>query len=248
MTADAGAQFSKTARAYLESATHAGGADLAALVARAKPTGHERLLDVGTNVGHTLRALAGQVRFAVGSDIATDALRLNRSVTDAPNVALVEADAAALPFADGRFDLVTCRLAAHHFRDAPRAYREFARMLAPGGRLLLVDSYAPDDPGLDLWINGLERLRDSSHVRERTLGEELALLEASGLWPEVLGTFRAALRTEEWLARSQTPADRAALVRRMLADAGPEAREAFRVSPDGSSFDLPKSLIEARRR
>jgi len=247
MTADPGSQFSKTAQAYLESAGHASGADLQALVAHARPTGQERFLDVGTNVGHTLRALAAQVRFAVGADVASDALRLNRSVTTARNVAFVEADTVALPFADGSFELVTCRLAAHHFRDAPAGYRELARVLAPGGTLLLIDNYAPDDPALDVWINDLERLRDASHVRERTLAEELALLDASGLRTEVLGHFRTALRTEEWLARSQTPADRAALVRQTLATASPEARETFRIAPDGSAFEVPKALIAARR-
>ena len=247
MTDDPGRQFSKTAQAYLTSATHASGPDLQALVAHARPTGQEKLLDVGTNVGHTLRALAGKVRFAVGADIASDALRLNRSVTTAPNVALVEADTVALPFADATFELVTCRLAAHHFQDAPAAYREIARVLAPDGRLLLIDNYAPDDPALDVWINELERLRDASHVRERTLAEELALLDASGLRAEVLGRFGTPLKTEDWLARSQTPVDRAARVRQMLATPSPAARETFRVAPDGSTFDVPKALIAGRR-
>jgi ubiquinone/menaquinone biosynthesis C-methylase UbiE len=247
VTTDPGRQFSKTAQAYLTSATHASGADLQALVANARPTGQERLLDVGSNVGHTLRALAEKVSFAVGVDVASDALRLNRSVTTARNVALVEADTVALPFADGTFDLVTCRLAAHHFGDAPAAYREIARVLSPSGRLLMIDNYAPDDPALDVWINDLERLRDASHVRERTLAEELALLDASGLRTEVLGRFGTPLQTEDWLARSQTPEGRAARVRQMLATASVKARETFRVAPDGSAFDVPKALIAARR-
>jgi ubiquinone/menaquinone biosynthesis C-methylase UbiE len=240
-------QFSKTAASYLESATHARGPDLLALVEHARATGSEVALDVGTNVGHTLRAIAPLVRYAVGADVATEALRLNRSVTKATNTALVVADAAELPFPDATFDLVTCRLAAHHFPRPGSSFAQIARVLRPGGRLLLVDNYAPADPALDRWINELEQLRDHTHVRARTLEEELALLRDAGLDPEPAGRFATPLKTEEWLARSQTPSDRAAKVRELLAHAGTRERETFRVAPDGSSFDLPKALIVARR-
>ncbi|MBI3522709.1 MAG: class I SAM-dependent methyltransferase [Chloroflexi bacterium] len=240
-------QFGKTAQAYLTSATHARGPDLRVLAELADPRGTELLLDVGTNVGHTLRALASRVRYAVGSDVAGQALRLNRATTEEPNVSFVEADAAALPFADAAFDLVTCRLAAHHFPDPERAFGEMCRVVARDGRLLLIDNYVPEDAALEAWINEIEWLRDDSHVRERTLGQELALIRAAGLEPEVHGHWDTPLETEDWLARSQTPPDRAERVRALLRGAGPREREAFAVGPGGGSFVVRKSLISARR-
>ena len=54
------------------------------------------------------------------------------------------ADAEALPFPDCHFDLVTCRIAAHHFAGVPTFVAEVWRVLRKGGTLALVDNVAPD--------------------------------------------------------------------------------------------------------
>ena len=128
------------------------------------------MLDLGCGVGHTLRRVAPNVRMAVGADATAGMLAGARALMaqeGITNVALVVTAAEQLPFLEAEFDGVTCRLAAHHFADVPRAFAEVARVLRPGGRFVLADNYAPDDPALDRWINTLERLRDPSHVRER---------------------------------------------------------------------------------
>src|SRR5437879_1212423 len=139
------------------------------------------------------------------------------SVVAAANAAFAQSDATALPFAEATFDLVTCRLAAHHCTDAARAFREVARVLRPGGRFVLVDNYAPDDPALDAFINELEALRDASHARNHTTRGWRALIEDAGLRTSVESELMTTkITTEAWLERSQTPADRAAEVRRRL--------------------------------
>src|SRR5947199_8272561 len=97
------------------------------------------------------------------------------------NALLVQADATALPIASGSADGVTSRLAAHHFADAAAAFREIARILRPGGLFVLVDNYAPDDPALQRFINGVEALRDPSHVRNHTVAGWRDLIERAGL-------------------------------------------------------------------
>src|SRR5437867_1375430 len=132
---DARAQFGKTAAAYVSSATHASGEDLERLIAVAAPRSHERALDLGCGVGHTLCRIAPLVAFVVGADATLEMMQAGRaSVVTASNAAFAQSDAAALPFPDATFDLVTCRLAAHHFTDAAGAFREVARVLRPGGR------------------------------------------------------------------------------------------------------------------
>jgi SAM-dependent methyltransferase len=244
---DARAQFGKTAAAYVSSTTHASGADLERLVAVAAPLPGERALDVGCGVGHTLRRIAPLVAFAVGADATFEMMQAGRgSVVAAPNAGFAQSDATALPFADRTFDLATCRLAAHHFSDAAAAFRDVRRVLRPDGRFVLVDNYAPDDPALDTFINEVEKLRDASHVRNHTIAGWRELLEAAGLRTSVESDLMTTkISTEGWLERSQTPADRAAEVRRQLRDAPATARDAFQITD--TTFAVPKVVILARR-
>ena len=244
---DVRAQFGKTAAAYVSSATHASGEDLERLLAVAAPASGERALDLGCGVGHTLRRIAPMVAFAVGADATMEMMQAGRtSVVSASNAVFVQSDATALPFADATFDLAACRLAAHHFSDPASAFREVARVLRSGGRFVLVDNYAPDDPALDAFINELETLRDASHVRNHTVAGWLGLLEDAGLRTSVESErMTTKLITEAWLERSQTPADRAAEVRRRLRDASSKERDAFHITD--TTFAVPKIVVLARR-
>ncbi|HKY50702.1 MAG TPA: class I SAM-dependent methyltransferase [Candidatus Limnocylindria bacterium] len=244
---DVRAQFGKTAAAYVASATHASGEDLERLIAFASPRPTDRALDLGCGVGHTLRRIAPLVAFAVGADATIEMMLAGRGgVVSGPNVAFAQTDATRLPFADATFDVATCRLAAHHFTDAATAFREAARVLRRGGRFVLVDNYAPDDPALDTFINELETLRDASHVRNQTIDGWMSLLENAGLRAgDRSSLLTTKLTTEDWLARSQTPSDRASEVRRRLRDAPAAAREAFQISE--TTFAVPKLVVVARR-
>ena len=244
---DVRAQFGKTAAAYVSSATHASGEDLERLLAVAAPASGERALDLGCGVGHTLRRIAPMVAFAVGADATMEMMQAGRtSVVSASNAAFVQSDATALPFADASFDLAACRLAAHHFSDPASAFREVARVLRSGGRFVLVDNYAPDDPALDAFINELETLRDASHVRNHTVAGWGALLEDAGLRTSVESDLMTTkITTEGWLERSQTPPDRAAEVRRRLRDAPAAARDTFHITE--TTFAVPKVVILASR-
>jgi len=243
---DVRAQFGKTAAAYVSSATHASGEDLERLIAVAAPLPGERALDVGCGVGHTLRRIAPLVAFAAGADATLEMMQAGRdSVVTAPNTAFVQSDATALPFADASFDLATCRLAAHHFSDPAAAFRDVRRALRPGGRFVLVDNYAPDDPALDTFINELETLRYASHVRNNTIAGWRELLEDADLRTSVESDLMTTkITTEGWLERSQTPPDRAAEVRRRLRGAPAAARDAFHITD--TTFAVPKVVLLGR--
>ena len=241
-------QFGPAAEAYLASAVHAQGEDLASLLEFLAPRETETMLDVGCGVGHTLRRVASKVRFAIGADATSGMLEGARSLMaqeQITNVALVVAAAESLPFLDGSFDGVACRLAAHHFTDVAKAFAEIARVLRAGGRFVLSDNHAPDDPALDRWINSLEALRDPSHVREHTVAQWRALLERAGFRVTAEARSVTVLETEPWLARSRTPEDRAERVWEMLRTAPLDARRVFDVRPDG--FTLLKCVLRAER-
>jgi SAM-dependent methyltransferase len=142
--------------------------------------------------------------------------------------------------------VVTSRLAAHHFADAAGAFREIARILQAGGLFVLVDNYAPDDPGLGRFINEVETLRDPSHVRNHTVAGWRELVERAGLRTTVdSDTALTKLTTENWLERSQTSPERATEVRRRLRDAPPDAIEAFQITP--TTFAVHKLILIGRK-
>jgi len=134
----------------------------------AQPTGNERALDVGTGAGALALALAPVVREVIGLDPVPELLALARERA-APNSEFVEGDGAALPFPDGDFDLAGTHRTLHHVARPDLVVAELARVTRPGGRVLVVDQLAPDDPADAAALHEFETVRDPSH--ERLLSE-----------------------------------------------------------------------------
>ena len=150
------AQFGQSAQDYVTSAGHAGGEDLARLVAWGRRRGAQRVLDVATGCGHTALAFAGFTPAVVAIDLTLPMLEAARGFVrgkGAVNVRFLAADVEALPFPDGSFGVVTCRIAAHHFPAILPALKEVARVLKPGGSLLLQDILGHDDRELAAFID-----------------------------------------------------------------------------------------------
>src|ERR1700687_5273503 len=110
--------FGKTAQDYLTSKPHAQGKSLERLVELTAPKPDWRALDVATGAGHTAYVFAPHVRRLWATDINDEMLAPGRGAIDKRNLGNVRvayAKAEALPFEDQSFDLVTCRIAPHHF-------------------------------------------------------------------------------------------------------------------------------------
>lgn len=105
------------------------------------------LVDLGTGTGQVLRLLGGRARQAIGIDTNLDMLAAARAhlrEDDARHIQLRQADIYALPFQDGFADLVTIHQVLHYLDDPANALAEAARILRPGGQLLVVD-FAPHE-------------------------------------------------------------------------------------------------------
>ncbi len=243
-------QFGAVAAAYAVSPVHQSGPDLEALVREAGLTGSEEALDLGCGAGHAALRIAPLVRRVVAFDLTQEMLDVAASLAAAKGLTNVEfrrGDVTALPFADGSFDVVTSRYSAHHYPDPARAVREAARVLRPGGRFLLVDTVAPEDPAFDTFCNAFELTRDHSHVRNARVSEWTGFFEAAGFAATVPFQMDLQIDGESWVVRARTPRARVAGLRALFAAATPAARERFSISLDPWAFTIPVALVVGRK-
>jgi 2-polyprenyl-3-methyl-5-hydroxy-6-metoxy-1,4-benzoquinol methylase len=190
------------------------------LVAAARLTGSERVLDIATGPGYIAEAFAGATREVVGVDLTEAMLLIAKQRTKErgiSNVSFRAADAQNLPFENGAFDVVVCRLAVHHLLKPREVLREMARVCRAGGTIVVEDIYASELPERAAYQDRWEILRDPSHVRTLALSELLQLFRDAGLETDSVTTADDLTpEVERWLATTKTPADRAAEIRRLL--------------------------------
>jgi SAM-dependent methyltransferase len=189
--------WSARAEAYRESATHREGPDLDLVVEWAADAGSA--LDVATGGGHVARRL----REAGLQVVTTDA---------APGMQPdVVSRGEELPFADGSFDVVACRLGAHHFSDPRAAVAEMARVAARS--VIVVDNLYGGDA-----LEEAERVRDPSHVRCYSAEEWRTMLEEAGLAIDDVQFFELPIELEPWLERAGCTGAEAERVRELAGD------------------------------
>ena len=188
--------WSQRAQAYRESEAHRQGRDLDLIVEWS--AGASTALDVATGGGHVARRL----REAGLKVVTTDA---------APGMEPdVICRSEELPFADSSFDVVACRVAAHHFDDVALAVREMVRVA--GGLVLISDNlYGGEE------LEQAEKLRDPSHVRNYTEAEWRRFLEEAGARIEAVETLRHPVELQGWLDRAGCTGSDAERVRELVA-------------------------------
>jgi ubiquinone/menaquinone biosynthesis C-methylase UbiE len=240
-------QFGAVAAHYATSSVHRSGPDLEAMLAAANLTGSEQVLDLGSGTGHTALAFAPHVQSVIGIDLTSAMLDQARQLAadrQLSNVTFQTGDVEALPFPDQSFDIVTSRYSAHHYPHPELAMREAARVLKPGGTLLLVDVVAPADPTQDTFLQAIELLRDPSHVRDHNVAQWQTMLSSVGLPSQHLGTWPLQLHFRSWIERMNTPPESEERIRFLLDGAPSDVRSAFQVQSD-YSFSVPVALISA---
>jgi SAM-dependent methyltransferase len=189
--------WSERAQLYRESEAHREGEDLDLIVEWSE--GAETALDVATGGGHVARRL----REAGVNVVTTD---------PAPGMQPdVLSRAEDVPFADGSFDVVACRVAAHHFEDIDKAVAEMARVSRD--QVIVVDNAFIDDAAEEA-----DRVRDPSHVRNYSEDEWRRLFADAGLRVEELRHLDKPIEVEPWLERAGCHGEEAERVRELLGD------------------------------
>ncbi len=254
-------KFAAAAKGYATSEVHARGESLGRLVELTAPRPDWRALDVATGAGHVALALAPKVAHVVAADLTQEMLDEavllagERGIT---NIELVRAPAEALPFPDASFDLVTSRIAPHHFNDVEAFVREAVRVLKPGGTFGLVDNVGPDIellPGIaaaeiaaaEVEYTTFEKARDPSHNRALPLLEWLDLITRSGLVVRHRERLVKVIDLDTWAQRMR--ADRTMLARlaRILDDPSPALAAFLRPVNDAGKrgFTLHEGIVVA---
>ena len=199
-------QFSQHADYYAQSSAHAKGDTLDVILDFAEPKGTERTLDIATGTGFTAFALAPKVTHVIATDLTPEMVAKAAELAEKQaidNVTFSLAAAESLPFATASLDLVTCRLAPHHFQDVPKFLSEVHRVLRTDGLFCLVDSVSPESEKLIAWQNRVETLRDDSHVYGYPPSQWDAMITAAGFSLEKTAHVRNAQMSFLWWVRPQ---------------------------------------------
>lgn len=240
-------QFGSTAASYLTSAVHAQGADLQDLAAYAAAYPQARVLDLGCGGGHASFAVAPHAARVIAYDLSSQMLEVVRAAAvdrKLPNIEVQQGSADSLPYADASFDLVCTRFSAHHWRNLPKALQEAARVLKQGGRFVVIDTAAPADVLADTYMQSIELLRDTSHVRNVSLSSWKKLIGGTGLHVEFSKSWKLTLEFASWVARMRTSPEHITAIQSLWRAAPVEVRSYFNLADD-YSFDIDTVLVEA---
>lgn len=244
-------QFTRQATPFSTASTITDESALRLIIGAAKPSQQDTVLDVACGGGIIVCAFAPHVRHATGIDMTPAMLERAGKLAQEKGVANVtwdRGDVESLPYADGAFDIVVTRFSMHHFLEPVRVFREMVRVCAPGGRVVVVDMHASEDPAKAAEWNRAEKLRDPSHVRCLTLTELKGLYEAAGLAPE-LAYYQLRDEIRNLLARSfPNPGDDLKMIEMYKASAEDD-RLGIPVSRDGDriNYAFPIAILAGKR-
>ena len=206
----------------------------------------ESVCDVACGAGHTALGFAGIASRIVAVDPAPNMLAQCQRLAAERGVTLetLEAYAEAIPLPSGSFDLVTCRLAAHHFADLPKAMSEMTRLARRGGHVAVIDMEGDEDPAADALNHEIEVLHDPTHVRSYTARHWRELFMASGLEIAVcerrLREMPGGLAVKRWCELGNSGAEALQAIHNRLATASPEALAKLGITRDtDGEFRIP---------
>jgi SAM-dependent methyltransferase len=228
-------EFAHQADAFAASPVMTLGATLGAVVELVPADPAARWVEVACGPAAISRALAPRVGSVQGVDL-TPAMVAKAGAEAAAagldNLAFAVGDATALDFEDGAFDGAVTRFSLHHIPAPERVVAEMARVVRPGGLVVIADHVTDDDGAAAAWHEQIERLRDPSHWACLTASRIVAIGEGAGLTRDSERVIPFEIDYAEWLNRGSGGPANAALIGRLL-DEAPAAAESFSVSGKG---------------
>lgn len=242
-------QFDEQANSYLTSAVHASGEDLAALQKYLTNCETVDVLDLGSGAGHVSFNVAPKVQSVTAFDLSDSMLKVVAETAKErglENISTVKGNVESLPFDDHTFDLVISRYSAHHWHDVEQALREVRRVLKPQGRAIFIDVVSPGHPVFDLYLQTVEVLRDTSHVRDYPAGEWAIMFNNARLFLKNVESFRLRLEFTSWVERMRTPQILVDAIRTYQTTLSHDTKAYFEIDDQGS-FTSDVMLFELHK-
>lgn len=243
-------EFSRQAESFARSPAMSAAETLGALVELVPADPGGRWLEVACGPGIVARALAPRVGAVAGVDLTPSMIEKARSeaaAVGATNLEFSLGDATALDFPDAGFDGAVTRFSLHHIPVPGRVLAEMARVVRPGGWVVVADHLTDANGDAAAWHAEIERLRDPSHWACLTPERLRRLGGAAGLELDHKEVLTFDIDFDEWLRRGTGGAASAELIERLLTEA-PAGAESFHVfdSAEGRRLGLRNSLARWR--
>jgi ubiquinone/menaquinone biosynthesis C-methylase UbiE len=225
-------EFTWQAQAFNASPAMHANQSLAGLVGLVPPDSNQRWLDAACGSGIVGRELCQRVGEVHGVDVTPAMIDLatqESKKAGIENMSFSIGDVCALPMADSSFDGALTRFTVHHLPVPQRLLSELARVVRPGGLVVVQDHVTDTDPGPAAWHQEIERLRDPSHWACLTPAALRTLCTSANLVPEYEQLVRFELDFDEWLSRGSGSDTGRSLIERALANPPPGVKS-FRVT------------------
>ncbi|MGH2729309.1 MAG: class I SAM-dependent methyltransferase [Actinomycetota bacterium] len=215
------------------------------VVGFARLSGGEAVLEVGVGAGEFLTRFEGVAGRLVGADITFEMLSAARARH--PAIELIMADGARLPLADGCIDLAGSAQMLHHVRRPVPMVVEMRRVVAPSGRVLIVDQVASERYEEAIAMTELETIRDPSHAASRPPSALRMIVRAAGL--EIIDEriVSGRQRLSEWMWPGEFPEERIEAVRDFIAHHGDATGMEFKREGDDWAFTRRRMMALAAK-
>lgn len=216
------------------------------MVSFARARAGEKVMEVGVGTGNFLSLFASVAGELIGVDLTVGMLEEARGRF--PDMRLVLADGAALPFRSLSIDLVTTAQTLHHIFEPLPVMLEMRRVTAEGGRVLIVDQVAPEHYEEAVAMNELEILRDPSHASSRPPSALKMLVRAASLEIVDERVVDTTQRMSSWMAPGEFPEERFAAVNDFIEARGHETGMGFRKEGGEWTFVRRRIMLLAEPR
>lgn len=244
-------QFTRQAAPFAEFPAHSA-EDANRLVIDAVGIGPEdTILDLACGPGLVACTFAPLAKHVTGIDLTPAMIDQAKSLQESKgleNLSWHVGDVASLPFFDGAFSVSFTRYSFHHLLDPKRVLAEMVRVCKPGGRVAVVDVYTTSPEQAEAY-DGVERLRDPSHVRALDLEELQGLFHDAGLQGVATQFYRLDVGLEDLLGTSFPDPGRADEIRRIFAaDLGVDRLGVKAYAKDGAiRFGFPIAVVVGKK-
>ena len=209
--------------------------------ARVRPG--DSVVEVGAGAGNFLGLFRGHAARLIAVDLVEAMLR--EGVEDAPDLLAVAADGARLPLRSRAINVVASAQALHHIHRPVPVLQEMRRVMADGGRVLVVDQVSTESFEETAVRHELEMVRDPSHAATRPPSALRIMVRAAGLAIVDEKIVEAEQRLSRWMWPGEFPPERIAAVRSFIESHGSETGMEFRRAGDDWAFTRRRMMILA---